>query len=394
MDLKKSISLKNRLKEVLKDCLLSSTGHGLAHFIKANNYFIRITWAFFIIISACLCSYMIAQNILKYLKFDVNTKIRVVNQFSAVFPTNYFHPNYGNCFQFNPGYDNYENSDDLESTQFIERLGGLRLVLNLSVPDSLKFINPNIGGIIFIHNHTTHPTVVDPVTLSPNTETNIALSRTFYELKEKPYSNCDKNTNDKNYFKSVPYYLIHNYTKGYSQMMCTYQCLQLILIKECSCYTASYPNFFDSIPCINQTYIECYRKFFMDKKNTEKYLKECIDQCPLECEGMWLDKVISVNQYSAKKYQELVQNYNGSDKLFLNKNETFDDLAIVNIYYRNLGYTEITESVTVEFVDLLSSIGGVGGLFLGASALTLKSRIIIKKSEENIKLESELHKIT
>ncbi|RNA15198.1 acid-sensing ion channel 5 [Brachionus plicatilis] len=195
MDLKKSISLKNRLKEVLKDCLLSSTGHGLAHFIKANNCFMRITWTFFTIISACFCSYMIAQNILKYLKFDVNTKIRVVNQFSAVFPTvticnmnffssdfslnfttqfindtknnnpfsnsgesilinvakmpefhtnlnlygdlkekliadcsfemipcnrsklkYYLHPNYGNCFQFNPGYDNYENSEDLEST--------------------------------------------------------------------------------------------------------------------------------------------------------------------------------------------------------------------------------------------------------------------------------------
>ncbi|RNA15199.1 Amiloride-sensitive sodium channel subunit beta [Brachionus plicatilis] len=154
-------------------------------------------------------------------------------------------------------------------------------------------------------------------------------------------------------------------------MICTYQCIQLILIKECSCYNTIYPNFFDSIPCFNQTQMDCVGKFFMDKKITEKYFKACMDQCPLECGGMWLDYVVSVNQYSAKIYQELVQNYNGSYKLFLNKNETFDDLAIVNIYYRNLGYTEITESAAVEFVDLLSSIGGVGGLFLGASALTL-----------------------
>ena len=43
----------------------------------------------------------------------------------------------------------------------------------------------------------------------------------------------------------------------------------------------------------------------------------------------------------------------------------------LNIYYDSLTYTESTESVSINFVSLFSSIGGFMGLFLGMSVMTL-----------------------
>lgn len=447
MNAENSISLRKKLVNILKENLLASTGHGFPKILQTKNYFLKAIWTMFTIMSVGLCSYMIVQSTIKYLKYDVNTKTRMINQFDAIFPTvticnlnffssnfalnftnqfqnestylnpfnnfneytlkakakqpvfyskfknfygdskdkliaecffettpcnrsqikYFFHPNYGNCYQFNSGFDNDNNVISLKRTYLTERLMSLRLVLNLSLPDELRLINPNIGGVIFIHNDTTYPTIVDPVTLPPNTETNIALSRTFYQLKEKPYSNCDLNTNDKNYFKSEAYYLVHNYTRAYSQTLCVHQCIQLFTIKKCSCFSADLPNFSDSIPCFTNEHFECLEKHF----NTENIVKSCLESCPLECNGSWLDKTITINKFSAQKYEELVLNYNGTETLYLNKNAKIDELAIINIYYSNLGYIEMTESPTIELVDLMSNFGGVAGLFLGTSVLTL-----------------------
>ena len=300
---------------------------------------------------------LIADSFFEFIRYNIS-KFRY-----------WLHPIHGNCYQFNSGYDSNGNELDLQKVTTLDsdRVGGLRLILNLSVPESLKFLNPNKGAYIFIHNKTDPPQAILPVTISTNTETNIGLSRTFYELQPKPYSICDKNTNDPNYFKSKSFRLIHQSGNEYSKDLCLFQCYQNIAIQECGCYERYYVNFLESIPCRNETQISCLFSLLLN--NLEKTCND--DECPVECKSMRFDKSISFNHFSGKTYQDLLRKFNGSEKIHLDPNESFDDIAIVNIFYNTVNYIQVDEYPTIEFVNLLSNIGGIGGLFLGLSILSL-----------------------
>ncbi|RNA25968.1 acid-sensing ion channel 5, partial [Brachionus plicatilis] len=240
--------LNSKLYKILHECLLLSTSHGFPNIIRSRNLFIKTIWIVFSVLSTGLCAYMVTKNIINYMKSEVITKTRIINHYSAEFPTvticnmNFFtsdfsvrfskifenqtletsplsglfeynyrnqvknseqyekqkylysdsidkimvecyydfypcnrsqfrlisHPNNGNCYQFNSGKD---NQGDLKTIYNFDRTGGLRLILNLSIPEGLKYLNPNLGGLIYIHNHTTYPTLVDPVTVPLKTET-------------------------------------------------------------------------------------------------------------------------------------------------------------------------------------------------------------------------------
>ncbi|RNA15318.1 amiloride-sensitive sodium channel subunit beta [Brachionus plicatilis] len=275
------------------------------------------------------------------------------------------HAHYGNCYQFNSGPKNLLT---LIST---EKEYGLRLVLNVSMHKDLKFMNPNLGAVVLIHNHTTYPSMVDPIAVSPKTETNIALSRTFYESQSKPFSKCDGKTNDVNSYDSEYYKIVHENTKGYSQTLCIYQCIQKFFIDECKCYVANFPCLYHSKSCNFFDDFNCSLQASTKLSEIDLINKECMEKCPLECEGMWFDKTISFSQFSNPMYEQSLSNYQGLDYVYSNKSVNSEDLAVVNIFYRNLGYVSITESPTTTVVSLFSNIGGIAGLFLGISVLTL-----------------------
>ncbi|RNA26674.1 acid-sensing ion channel 1 isoform X2 [Brachionus plicatilis] len=450
MDLKKTITLRRRIKNVVVDVLLSSTSHGLPNILKATKASIKIIWTILTILSTGVCAYLIAENIVNYFKYEVTTKTRVISEFKPLFPTvticnsNYFtsefsvgfidklknnsilinpltgqfellakiqsnqpeleygkknfgdslnklivncqsvyqpcnlsqfnfflHTNYGNCYQYNSGFDLEGRKIDLSTSMFADRLYGVKLILNVSVPDSLKFINPNSGALIFVHNHTTSPFMVDPIAVSPRTETNIALARTFYESQPKPYSKCDEKTNDINSYDSEYFKIVHKNTKGYSQALCVYQCFQKLFIDKCNCFVANYPCFYESKPCSFFTSQDCVNQVFQMLQNEDYLENECTIKCPLECEGMRFDKVISLTRFSNSEFEKVLSEYSGPGSVYFNQSIDSNDLAAVNIYYNDLGYTSFTENPSINVVGLFSSIGGVAGLFLGVSVLTL-----------------------
>ncbi|RNA34517.1 amiloride-sensitive sodium channel subunit beta [Brachionus plicatilis] len=437
MDLKKPITLRRRIKNVVVDVLLSSTSHGLPNILKATKISIKIIWAIFTILSTGVCAYLIAESI-----YEVTTKTRVISEFNPLFPTiticnsNYFtsefsvgfidklknnsiltnplmgqfellakiqanqpelennkknfgdslnklivncqfvyqpcnlsqfnfflHTNYGNCYQYNSAFDLEGKEIELSTSMFADRLYGLKLILNVSVPDSLKFMNPNSGALIFVHNHTTYPLMVDPIAVSPKTETNIALARTFYESQPKPYSKCDENTNDINSYDHEYYKIVHKNAKGYSQALCVYQCFQKLFIDKCNCFVANFPCFYESEPCSLLTSQDCVNQVFQMLQNGDYIENECTNKCPLECEGMKFDKVTSLTRFSNSEFEKVLSEYSGPDSVYFN--QSIDS------------YTSITENPSINVVGLFSSIGGVAGLFLGVSVLTFVEGIEI-----------------
>ncbi|CAF1150674.1 unnamed protein product [Brachionus calyciflorus] len=84
---------------------------------------------------------------------------------------------------------------------------------------------------------------------------------------------------------------------------------------------------------------------------------------------MKFNKFYSLNDFINEKNNEDLNdffNFTGT-----NRRKMKNDLISLNVYYETLNYEEITEKESVEFVGLLSNIGGIAGLFLGISFLSL-----------------------
>lgn len=153
---------------------------------------------------------MIDDNVISYLKYEISTKTRVINEFCPIFPTItickiIFFPtklvsklieelkeDFNEYDSLNV-YFKMDSISKLRSTknkQLIKDFGNskkkiifscfFRLTLNKGIDGGFEFMNGNLGAILLIHNRNTYPMMVDEITVAPETETNIGLSRTFY----------------------------------------------------------------------------------------------------------------------------------------------------------------------------------------------------------------------
>ena len=103
----------------------------------------------------------------------------------------------------------------------------------------------------------------------------------------------------------------------------------------------------------------------------------CGENCPLECDTVTYttssSSVLFPSDFYASKiltseYRKWQLGFYSDDNL------TIDDvrsrMLAVNVHYSSLAYQSFTESPKTEVVDLVSSIGGTLGLFLGVSFLS------------------------
>ena len=74
-------------KERIKQLFLYSSAHGLPRMIRTDIILIKIIWLIVLICSICLGLYFISSSIEDYYKYDVNTKIDVINEKISDFPS-------------------------------------------------------------------------------------------------------------------------------------------------------------------------------------------------------------------------------------------------------------------------------------------------------------------
>ena len=426
-----SINKSTQIKKAFYSVILSSSCHGLPNIFKATKKIIKFVWLICLILSAVLCFIFIWEQITNYLRYDVTTKIRVKSEFIANFPAvticninpftsekaaNLFelcknqnltysfikkdytfkekfkscliklklanlkiygdfknkiinqsrfnwqptddfvyfnHSEYGNCYTFNSGQSQNGSMVTIKSQKRTRKFEGLILHLDLSVHQKLRDYVFEYGSMIFIHNQTIQPYFVNGILIGKGLETSIGLRRTFIRTEPKPYSLCDGNTNKPDSHKSKLYRLILKKFGYYTQDFCVEQCFQKKVYQMCNCTVSFIDSVFDA-----KDMCENYEKMVIrncwfdidDKFYTIKNIeKECIPLCPLECEKQSFDYIFSVKKLDTQ-----------------NENQ-----AVVNIFYENLAFTEIEESPTICFANLISGIGGTLGLFLGISFLSL-----------------------
>lgn len=455
-------SKKLKIRLILTEALSASTSHGIPNIVRSNKISIKIMWSFFFLISTCLFSYMMISSILSYYEFDVTTKIRVLHEYRAVFPTVticnlnqfttnysleylrnvanglnlshvfdekpenismmdianiytlgtsqikqlsinstkklgysidqiliscyfsqkectpedfiwYYHPTYGNCYQFNSGFDQLSNLIDLKTSGRTGLFLGLMLELFVGVPDKLKMTTQQFGLMVFIHNKTDPPSSVEGVLVMPSMSTNIAITRTFHSQLPKPYSECDLDELTKKSYRSELYDLVSR-NQSFKKKDCIDMCFQKFLYKKCNC-TIPFIKTYEptALPCISDEESNCVADFTYNFSNSEFISENCLPECPTECDRNQLCFQISSSEYSSAIRDEIIKNQPKIKAIY--SNESFStslrsNMLGLNIFYESLSYTKIEESESMDFVTLLSNIGGIAGLFLGISLLS------------------------
>ena len=168
----------------------------------------------------------------------------------------------------------------------------------------------------------------------------------------KPYSNCDEGTDDPKRYTSNLYKTIHTFPDKYSQKLCYDLCLHREMIQKCTCFLFPFTLAHEGKSCLSQSQYECATSFYNEFINSDSFTKLCKPLCPLECNTNIYSIVTSMH---LKSYEP----------------DTFKNVAGVRIYFEDFGITDISEDPIMDIGTLLAGVGGLGGLFLGISLMTL-----------------------
>ena len=291
----------------------------------------------------------------------------------------YYDYNYGNCFRFNSGKDMNGSETKLKTVSKNGIGTGLLLELYAGSPgENMNMFSKENGFIIFISDYAIDSSISDGISISPGVSTKIAIKLNKHTKKPKPYSNCLENLINNNSYDSECYRRSISSSDQYHYITCVSFCIQKYIGDNCKCQAPAigkiyYSNFRICSEKINQTIpfedIECMKKFINEFADSIDTLNEC--NCPMECNSNYFTQLISYSQFPTRQYsQYLIQSkfFNGSSNI------TFEylreSMALVQIYFDELKTTVLTESIKMQAADLISSLGGLLGLFMGLSFLS------------------------
>lgn len=292
----------------------------------------------------------------------------------------------GNCFSFNSHKENLKN---------ISRAGhinGLHLELFVGNTDTIPAFYRNTGYFIMINNHTIKPMINDLIEVSTGTETSIQVNRLITQKLPSPYNGCMNNLNRIDAFDSDLFRAINKSNRAYRQKNCFDLCYQQEVIRTCNCFLSSLERLNGTNSCSSIREFECssnlWRVFVASDVNAA-----CSKYCPLECDSMRYRITTSFSSYPNRLYAEAffgnnsviaVKYFNGS----FSYEQIKKSVVSVNVFYDELSYTLFSQQPKMQLFDLVSNIGGLLGLFLGASFLTLAEIIEAFLEISNILLSS------
>ncbi len=354
----------------LKNKLLMFTGHGVADLVNSKSLTGRLMWLIFILISIGVTFYLIISSVIAFKNFEIVTNIKLVYQTELEFPAITICPlnikNPRNFFMTNLNFNELDlyipnYIDDVQIEQMCLRFNGK----NLNSPKKLLNSKNNsyLGGLnmgFYIHPEEIsidlylfiHPGTVIPLEYEiqgapkSNIITNIILEKTVQISLGNPYSDC-VSINDLTSYDSD---LVRETLKsGY-------------LYRQKDCLDV----------CIKKNFThctECEKKPFIQSK--------CSKLCPLECESTTYKQTVFEEKLSSNSviYKDMINNYTNLTIEYFNftkltPEEFLKDFSLIYIYFDELKYTKISQIEKYTDIDLMSSIGGSLGLFLGMSFMS------------------------
>lgn len=403
--LKKSKSKK--IKRKLIDFATQSTSHGLPRIFSADKTYLKLMWFMLFVLFSILGIYKVAEMSVKYLDYEVVSRIDVINELPTEFPAVTFynlkdskanktfkeisllciykqticHENDIEMSQNRDGFVSYKFNVNQKSFMSGPTYGLYLILLNVNSTNELSIRD---GLRVIIHNSTINPRYngrisAEGVDISPGFFTKLSVSRTFSAKLGEPYNKCLKDISSIRSYNSKFFNYIKEKTNySYTQKDCFNLCIEDQIL--------DYLNFskdenwvekYQSLPNITQA--EVMKIFY--KLIKSDLTKVCSYECPLECDSIKYDVTSSITKFTRENLLNLAKLTDNESLRHLVSNfskEFIQDYVIgFNVYYEDLSYTYISQTPKMELSEFISNIGGILGLFIGISFLSLAELIEI-----------------
>jgi len=390
--------LKKDYKKSIKEILSASSLAYLLSPFRSKRLLIKIIWSLFLVLFLFGSNYYVILSILDYLKYETTTSIQTIYEQEAEFPTisicsryesaaeikilDFWFNNkeqsidkdlqvnndssFGKCYRFNSGGKNNKNE-----TIFIKKSekSGFDDGFQLSFYSNTSFDYGRF--IISIHNYTQIPRTIynKGYFISSGNYNFFIIKRIFDKKLEQPYNSCLKDLSKFEFNQTVIEYL-KKINHDYTQKECITVCRNLKYneTNTCGC-------------CLDSLEDDIFNKCYYNTDNLT--LRECVDTfmgnfnvglchleyCPLECDSF---------EYDITFYTESILsagNISPDNKDLFSNFETYENVSktffSINVYYDDLKYTLISQQPKIELFDLISNLGGILGLFIGFTFISL-----------------------
>jgi len=376
--------MQKKISENLFYLLKDSTAYGLPRIFHSKRLFLKIYWLLFFMIASVASIKFVLSSLNNYYEFEVITKIESVYQQPMLFPTitmcpyksdediiksitwcgfnlngscfdndpkNYFEifqTFLGKCYRFNSGI----NMKNESIPYYLSTIGGR--------DDSFILeLNKTNGLYVWVHENSSQP-IFDYYN-DHNGDRIHVMSKCIHQIKiqklvEKklglPYNNCYEDVNSFPKNKTIIEYILNKKTTTYKQINCLELCYDVYYLNTnpCNCTNTKLGSVWSDC-WINVKFSSDKEKWgctYNDKLNffKEKLLEKCNEYCPLECESV--------------SYSTVQDSISHEDEAFQ-----------LRIYFESLKYTSISQIPKTKGFDLVSEIGGILGLFIGLSFVSL-----------------------
>uniref|UniRef100_A0A7E4WBA6 EGF-like domain-containing protein n=1 Tax=Panagrellus redivivus TaxID=6233 RepID=A0A7E4WBA6_PANRE len=251
----------------------------------------------------------------------------------------------GNCFTFN-----HKNS----STQYYLRTagkpGGFEALMRVQEDEYPAWIDT---AALLIFPHDQGSTIFAESTrynAAPSKSTTVITNKITYKLLGGVYGKCVKSASE-----VESYY----YTGSYTTAGCLRACYQDAVNDACNCMDPRYamPDWatscsLDSWDCVNNV---------TTIKGDASEWSSCI--CPSPCSDVEFESSYALNTFV---YYTAQCNYSSTGSCYAD----YIDAALISVYVPSLTHKVYAESPAMSFNQLISTIGGMGGVFLGISIVT------------------------
>ncbi|XP_071795166.1 uncharacterized protein [Asterias amurensis] len=267
---------------------------------------------------------------------------------------------YGNCFTFNHGTGN----DTVRYTSKSGAKYGLHLTIWIEQPEYIGILTPESGARVTVHDQRTMPIPEDEgITVAPGAATSIGVRQDYIERQPHPFGNCSNDPSQTD-FAGNDYY-------DYSVGVCTKYCQQNALLRRCGCVTDLLIDSAAKCSYINSTQQMCRQA--VDALYESNRL-DC--KCPTACNETSYRLGISSSRWPSERYEEhlysrVSQTNANAARLLQNAEQTKKNVLRLRIYFEELNYQSIIQSPKYSIEGLLGALGGLFGLYVGFSVITM-----------------------
>lgn len=155
-----------------------------------------------------------------------------------------------------------------------------------------------------------------------------------------------------------------SYFNTYSRKNCEMECVSILVEKTCGCVLYYMPRNFTGSSICNRKKALCYEKVLYDIDHSGNSEFSC--SCLPACFEFNYNKEMSVARLGYGSFQT-------QEEIFVDNGAEFvtNNIAVVHIFFVDNAFRSYTKGELIGFTDFLSGCGGLLGLFMGFSVISL-----------------------